>query len=72
MEAEWAIPARFDSNRFRTDKGIEGCSPLLPRFLTFETVPRPWNGFQSLQFDIAAAFGALAEPTLLQCAERLL
>jgi hypothetical protein len=31
----------------------------LPRFLTLDAVPHPRNGFQPLQFYVAAAFGAL-------------
>ena len=39
-------------------------SALLPRFLTPDAVPRPWNGFQPFHFYVAAALGAFAESPL--------
>ncbi len=40
-------------------------SAPLSRFLAPDAVPRPRNGFQPLEFYVAAAFGALSEGSLL-------
>ena len=45
-------------------------SPPLPLFLTPDAVPRPRNGFEPLEFYVAAAFRALTEtplPYAFQC-----
>jgi hypothetical protein len=53
------------SAKQRTRRWNHQTSALLPCFLTLDAVTRPWNRFQPFRFYVTAAFGALAEISVL-------